>query len=126
MPFAMVRPRNFKNQRSPKAPFKIDVDKIRLAFQWLKVHNPHYHDIEWVPSAEAAWREEDVQVGTVREEDFDLEHGVPINREVWLRWLERGEGNEDSEDGGFPIASRTLLLFAGEGDEDAPDAWNKV
>ena len=28
MPFVMVRPRVFKNQRSPKAPFKINIDRM--------------------------------------------------------------------------------------------------
>jgi hypothetical protein len=54
MPFVMVRPRVFKNQRSPKAPFKINIDTVRKGFLWLKQHNPHYRDVEWVNSAEAA------------------------------------------------------------------------
>ena len=126
MPFVMVQPRSFKNQRSPKAPFKINVDKVRKAFVWLKQHNPYYHNIEWVSSAEAAWREDDVQIGTVREEDFDIKHGLQINREAFLRWMERGTGHDDTEEGGFAIARRALTLFDRAADESEPDAWNEI
>ena len=40
MPFVMVRPRNFKNHNKRGSPFKIDVDKVRKAFAWLKKFNP--------------------------------------------------------------------------------------
>ena len=37
MPFVMVRPRNFKNQKKHGSPFKIDVDKVRRAYVWLNL-----------------------------------------------------------------------------------------
>ena len=90
MPFVMVRPRAFKNQGSHKAPFKINIDKVHAAFVWLKRNNPYYREVEWVRSAETAWRDDTVQVGTVREEEFDLAHGLQINRAVFLEWIQQG------------------------------------
>ncbi len=126
MPFVMVRPRIFKNQRSPKAPFKIDIDKVRKAFQWLKQHNPYYHDVEWISSAETAWRDEDVLVGSLREEEFDLEHGLHVDRAVFVEWMQRGANHHDVGEGGFPIAARALSLFHDEADESEPDEWNQI
>jgi hypothetical protein len=126
MPFVMVRPRIFKNQRSPKAPFKIDIDKVRKAFQWLKQHNPYYHDVEWISSAETAWRDEDVLVGSLREEEFDLEHGLHVDRAVFVEWMQRGANHHDAGEGGFPIAARALGLFHDKADESEPDEWNQI
>ena len=148
MPFVMVRPRLFKNQRGPKAPFKINVDKVRKAYAWLKKHNPYYRNVEWIDSAEAAWRCDDVRVGVVREEDFDLERGVQITVETFARWLERGRVNNDAGDGGFTVAARAVAFFSDGGfteaaassDQPAPgsasacppsppdfgDAWNVI
>ena len=46
-PFVVVRPRSLRNRPSAKAPFKVDVHKLRMAFYWLKQNNPYYHDVEW-------------------------------------------------------------------------------
>ena len=54
MPFVMVRPREFRGQPSSRPPFKIDVTKVRIAFEWLKKHNAYYRHIAWEASAEAA------------------------------------------------------------------------
>ena len=84
MPFVMVRPRNLKNQKKRCSPFKIDVDKVRKAYVWLKKFNPYYRNIEWVSSAEKTLREDEVQIGTVREENFHLEEHLQITREAFL------------------------------------------
>ena len=126
MPFVMVRPRVFKKQRSPKAPFKINIERVRKAFLWLKQHNPYYRDIEWVSSAEAAWRDEDVQVGSVREEDFELAHGLQVDRTVFLEWIQQGASHHDAGEGGFPIAARALALFENKADGSEPDVWNQI
>ena len=51
MPFVQVRPRKYKNHVPPKALFKVDVQKLRLAFAWLKTHTLYYHDVEWSEKA---------------------------------------------------------------------------
>ena len=72
MPFVMVRPRLLKGCRTKSAPFKIDVFKVKKAFEWLRLYNPYYRDIIWDQKAEEAWQDEDLQIGSTREEDFDL------------------------------------------------------
>lgn len=126
MPFVMVRPRNFKNQTKRGSPFKIDVDKVRRAFAWLQKFNPYYRGIEWIPSAEQAWREEEVQVGTVREEDFDLGDHLQITREVFIEWLNRGSSHMHASDGGFAIAARAREFFDSKEEDKDRDPWNQV
>ena len=67
MPFVQVRPRKYKGRSPGKALFKVDVQKLRLAFEWLKQHNPFYYHVEWFEGAAAAWEAEDVEVGVTRE-----------------------------------------------------------
>jgi hypothetical protein len=59
MPFVTVRPRILKNRRNSASPCS--------AFLSLKRFNPYHHNIEWIDSAEKAWREDDVQIGQSRE-----------------------------------------------------------
>ena len=99
---------------------------MRKAFLWLKQHNPYYHDIEWIRSAEEAWREEDVQIGSVREEDLDLGRSLQIDRTAFLRWIQQGEDHHHAGEGGFPIAARTLDLFEGKADGNEQDPWNQI
>ena len=126
MPFVMVRPRTFKNQNKRGSPFKIDVDKVRRAFAWLKKYNPYYRGIEWVSSAEEAWRVDDVQIGTVREENYNLENHLQITREAFLEWLVRGSSHLEASDGGFAIAARAGNVFDGSGEDTEQDPWNQV
>ena len=53
LPFVMVRPRKFHNRPSGKAPFKVNVQKLRSALAWLKMNNPYYYNVEWVDAREA-------------------------------------------------------------------------
>ena len=126
MPFVMVRPRNFKNQQKRGSPFKIDVDKVRRAYAWLKKFNPYYRAIEWVSSAEEAWREDEVQIGTVREDNFDLDDHLQISREAFLEWLDRGASNMHASEGGFAIAARARVLFDSKGEDNEQYPWNQV
>ena len=57
MPFATVRPRLFRNRPTNRLPFKVNVHKLRHAFEWLKENNAFYQDIEWVKASEAQWEE---------------------------------------------------------------------
>ena len=90
---------------------------------------------EWISSAETAWREDDVQIGSVREEDFDLEHGRQVDRASFLEWLQQGARHHDAGEGGFPIAARVVSLLeskapdsvsAHEARDDGYDAWNQI
>ena len=55
MPFVQVRPRKYKGRSPGKALFKVDVQKLRRAFEWLKQHNPFYYHVEWREDAATAW-----------------------------------------------------------------------
>ena len=55
MPCVQVRPRKYKGHSPGKALFKVDVQKLRLAFEWLKQHNPFYYHVEWREDAATAW-----------------------------------------------------------------------
>ena len=47
MPFVMVRLRSCRGRSAGKALFKVNVWKLRRAFEWLKEHNPYYFGVEW-------------------------------------------------------------------------------
>ena len=42
MPFVKVRPRNFAGKPCRKAPFTVNVQKLRDAFEWLRKYNPYH------------------------------------------------------------------------------------
>ena len=67
MPFVQVRPRKYKDHSPGKALFKVDVQKLRLAFEWLKKYNTFYYNVEWREDAAAAWEAEDVEIGVTRD-----------------------------------------------------------
>ena len=69
MPFVKVRPRNFGGMPSRKAPFSVNVEKLRCAFIWLRANNLWYRDVEWREDWAKEWAVEDVDVGTTRDED---------------------------------------------------------
>ena len=81
MPFVMVRPRSCKNQQKRGSPFKLAVDQVRRAYAWLNQFIPYYRAIAWVSPAEEAWRNYKVQVGDVREDNFDLDFSEDTNED---------------------------------------------
>ena len=58
-----------------------------------------------------------MHIGTFREEDFGLDDLLPVGADVFLRWLERGAGHEEVEDGGFAIAARGCAYLVEKTDE---------
>ena len=85
-------------------PFKVDVQKVRLAFEWLKEHNPYYKDIVWESSAEAAWLDETEAVGQTRDEDILEDAPAASTEDDFQKWLEEGETHRDSGIHGFVMA----------------------
>ena len=68
-----------------------------------------------------------MQIGSVREEDFDLGRSLQIDRAAFLRWVQQGKGHHDAGEGGFPIAARVLGLFESkEADGTEQDMWNQI
>ena len=67
MPFVQVRFRKYKKHAPLKALFEVDVQALRLAFAWLKRHNPYYQEVEWNENAAPDWETAHVVIGVVRE-----------------------------------------------------------
>ena len=93
-----------------KAPFRVDVSKLRTAFLWLKQNHPYYLDVEWRDDWAEEWKKEDVDIGSTRDEDMDDGQSLVLTREsfeVWMQWVERE--NEVCADG-FQMGKRLLAL----------------
>ena len=145
MPFVMVRPRTCRGSSAGKALFKVNVWKLRRAFEWLKEHNPYYDGVEWRDDAAAAWEAEDVQLGVVREAEEDLGHAPPVSGTCFRRWMQlaRAEGAagdrgyaigrrvldivlEDSQDANAPAASAAAAPGSASVANDIPDVWDAM
>ena len=136
-PFVMVRPRSLRNRPSGKAPFKVDVHKLRHAFYWLKQNNPYYYNVEWNEVQEAEWKDNEISVGTTREEDVSEGLGLQVTGDICRLWLRESAINHAAGEAGFPMGNRLLALLdedlqpgsasVCEGDEenvDSVDPWN--
>ena len=136
-PFVMVRPRSLRNRPSGKAPFKVDVHKLRHAFYWLKQNNPYYDNVEWNEVQEAEWKDNEISVGTTREEDVSEGLGLQVTGDICRLWLRESAINHAAGEAGFPMGNRLLALLdedlqpgsasVCEGDEenvDSVDPWN--
>ena len=125
MPFVQVRPRKYKNHVPPKALFKVDVQKLRLAFAWLKTHNPYYHDVEWSERAATAWEDPEVVIGVVREASDDDGQPVPVSSQCFQRWMQHAQNEAMAGDLGYPIGRRLFELLTSDLEEDtSADLWN--
>ena len=127
MPFVMVRPRAFRNKVSNKKPFKVDVNKLRAAYAWLKQHNGYYRDIDWNESAAAAWSADSVEVGTTREEDLLGDQPLAVSREEFDLWVQETEKRQDPKDAGFSMGRRILELLARQQEDPCSNGrWSLI
>ena len=125
MPFVQVRQRKYKNHAPPKALFKVDVQKLRLAFAWLKRHNPYYQEVEWNENAATAWEAADVVIGVVREANNEDGQALPVSNDCFQKWMEYAEREDLAGDVGYPIGRRVLELLTSDLEEDdSADLWN--
>jgi len=102
-------------------PFKVNVEKLRAAFLWLKEHNPFYVNIKWDESAAQQWSEEDVAVGITREEDLVSDQLLAVNQEVFERWMQEAEAQQDSAERGFSMGHRLLKLLVQQQEDTATE-----
>jgi hypothetical protein len=128
MPFVKVRPRSYGGKPSRKAPFTVNVQKLRHAFEWLRANNPYYHDVEWREDWAQEWRKDDVDIGTSRDEDFEDGEAIVLNKEafeVWMQWVLH---HRASGDDGFEMGGRLLDLVesARDADDDTCNDWNRI
>ena len=138
MPFVKVRPRSFAGKVSSKAPFKVDVHKLFAAFRWLKANNRWYKDVEWVDAWAKEWENEDVDIGTSREDDFDDGEALAVNRDQFETWMQLARRHRSCEDKGFELGQRLLGLIEqcgnsghcndddNDSDEDCLNEWDAV
>ena len=125
MPFVMVRPRTLRNRVSKKMPFKVNVDKLRAAFLWLHKNNPYYVHIKWDEASAHAWSDDEVAVGTTKEEDLLDDQPLAVNHEEFLRWMQETEAQQDSSERGFSMGHRLLeLLTQQKEDTTTVDSWS--
>ena len=125
MPLVHIKPRKYKNHKPPKGLFKVDVRKLRAAFDWLKEHNPHYRHVEWKESAATAWNDGDVVAGVVRESIGDGDDAPPVTSAVFELWLTRAQEETLAGDTGYPIGRQVAELLAGDADaNDEVNYWN--
>ena len=83
-------------------PFKANAEKLRASFLWLKAHNPFYVNIKWDESAAQLLSEERVAVGITREEDLVSDQLLAVNQEVFQRWMQEAEAQQDSAERAVP------------------------
>ena len=102
-------------------PCKLNVEKLRAAFLWLKAHNPFYVNIKWDESAAQQWSEEDVAVGITREEDLVSGRLLAVSQEVFERWMLEAEAQQDSPERGFSMGHRLLKLLAQQQEDTATE-----
>ena len=116
MPFVQARPRKYKSHAPPKALFKVDVQKLRLAFDWLKRHNPYYQEVEWNENNEA--------ISVVREANNEDGEALPVSNDCFQSWMEHAEREDLAGDVGYPIGRRVLELLTSDLEEDdSADLW---
>ena len=118
MPFVLVRPRCAKGQSSKKrgALHKVDVPRLRRAFDWLKENNVYYRDVTWDPASEAEWKSERYDLPG-REEDIPT-HMV-IQAADFQAWMSAAAVDEETAGPGFQIGRKLrewLLFNARDGD----------
>ena len=128
MPFVKVRPRSFGGKPSRKAPFTVNVQKLRHAFQWLRVNNPYYRDVEWREDWAQEWGQDDVDIGTTRDEDFEDGDTIVVNKEAFDAWMQEVLRHRASGDDGFQMGGRLLELVesARDAEDEACDDWNRI
>ena len=111
MPFVQVRPGSSGGQPSRKAPFTVNVQKLRHAFEWLRVNNPYYHDVEWREGWAQEWRKDDVDIGTRRDEDFEDCEAIAVNKEAFEMWMQWVLHHRASGDDGFKMGGALAMLW---------------
>ena len=51
----VVRPRQVHGQGSKRMPFPVNVQRLRDAFAWLRIHNAYYKNMVWDEAAAGSW-----------------------------------------------------------------------
>lgn len=128
MPFVKVRPRSFAGKPCRKAPFTVNVTKLKRAFEWLVKYNPYYRNVQWRDDWAEEWEHEDVDFGSTREEDLSDGHEARLSKESFEIWMQCVRTNRESGSDGFDMGRRILELIEStlQANEDSDDHWNRL
>ena len=131
MPFVKVRPRSFGGRPSRRAPFTVNIQKLRHAFEWLRANNPYYRDVEWREDWAQEWSKDEVDIGITREEDFEEGQALVVNKDSFEVWMQMARQHRATDDKGFELGGRLLDLVQSaqnpeDKDEDAYNEWNVI
>ena len=128
MPFVKVRPRNFAGKPCRKAPFTVNVTKLRRAFQWLQRYNPYYRDVQWMDDWAEEWEQEDVDFGSTREDDLSDGHEARLSKEAFEIWMQCVLTNRESGSDGFDMGRRILDLVEStlRSNEGSANHWDHL
>ena len=103
------------------------MQNLRLAFAWLKRHNPYYQEVEWNENAATAWEPADVVIGVVREATNEDGQALPVRNDCFQSCMEHVERKDLAGDVGYPIGRRVLELLTSDLEEDdSADLWNLI
>ncbi|MCP3885831.1 MAG: hypothetical protein GY700_10220, partial [Propionibacteriaceae bacterium] len=107
-------------------PFKVNVQKLRAAYLWLKEHNPYYRHITWDEVAVHAWSQDDVSVGTTKEEHLLNDQPLAVTQEHFGRWMQEADAQQEGgAEGGFSMGRRLLeVLIQQRDDTTTTDPWS--
>ena len=128
MPFVKVRPRSFGGRPSRRAPFIVNIQKLRHAFEWLRANNPYYRDVEWREDWAQEWSKDEVDIGITREEDFEEGQALVVNKDSFEVWMQMARQHRATDDKGFELGGRLLdLVQSAQNPEDKDeDAYKAV
>ena len=123
MPYVLVKPRPNHTDPDQRArlPFTIDVQRVKKAYEWLKLNNRHYKDIEWSEDNAKAWTEQTEEVPT-REEDI-TQHVSQCSMTLVKKWL---SCSEQGDAGGQKQTASWKCRMAFGMDCDVDELWKNV
>ena len=122
-PFVLVKPRTSSaaKDQKPRKPVKVDIRKLKEAYDWLKVHNPYYRDVGWCDQQASKWDDDELFLPT-RYEHVDAHQSV--TQAVFEKWMSETQQQPDS----FPIGTKLRELIA-DSEQETPcwfDMLNKI
>ena len=107
MPVVLIQPRKppgAADQR-PRAPFPVNVQKLRAAFAWLREFNVWYQDAHWDEEAATAWQNETEDL-PVKEEELDAHQ--QLSRGTFLAWMQMSQAAQEANGSGFAMGCALL------------------
>ena len=122
----VVRPRQLHGQGAKRMPYPVNVQKLRRAFEWLKVHNAYYKNVDWDDAAADSWDNEDAELPT---QQYDETSTVALTRSEFEEWMKAAEVAESLQGAGFPMGRNLQKYLVSRGtasDASAHAVWKSL